>query len=118
MLKTALFILFFIPQLVFANSWQDFWFNPNQQGSRLLKQNKNAEAASKFTDNNWKGVAYYRDKQYAKAYAEFQQDNSAEGLYNQGNALAHMEKYQEAIDAYNKAIAAKKATLMQNIIKL
>ena len=107
MLKRKLNWLLFslcVPQLALALNWQDMWFNPNQQGARLLAQQKPAEAVAKFSDSNWKGVAYYRDKQYEQAYNEFKQDHSARGLYNQGNALANLQKYSEAIEAYNQAL--------------
>lgn len=106
--KHFLLILMIIPELVLANAWLDLWFNKNQQGSKLLRQNKNQQAAETFTDSKWKGVAYYRDKQYAKAYTEFKKDNSAQGLYNQGNALAQMQRYQEALNAYNEALKYQK----------
>ncbi len=108
MLKRRLLILSFLPHFCFAMSVADFFYNTDQQGYNLLKQNKNASAAAKFTDKNWKGVAYYRDKQYESAYDEFKLDNSAEGLYNQGNTLAHLEKYDDAISAYTKALELKK----------
>ncbi len=108
MLKRKLLILSFLPHFCFAMSVTDFFYNTDQQGYNLLKQNKNASAAAKFTDKNWKGVAYYRDNQYESAYDKFKLDNSAEGLYNQGNALAHLEKYDDAISAYTKALELKK----------
>ena len=52
----------------FAFSFQDLWFNQNQQAARLLDQQKNSEAAAKFSDNHWKGVAYYRDKNMIKLW--------------------------------------------------
>jgi Ca-activated chloride channel family protein len=101
-------ILLLLPQIVFANMWQDLWLNKDQQGAKLLKQNKNKEAAQVFKDRNWKGIAYYRDGKYQEAYNEFKGDNSAQGLYNQGNALAHLQKYEEAIQAYNKSLGLQK----------
>ena len=98
-------ILFLIPQIALANIWTNMWLNNNQQGFTLLNKNKNAQAAEKFTDRSWKGAAYYKNKQYQQAYNEFKHDSSANGLYNQGNALAHMQKYQEALDAYTKALS-------------
>ena len=111
MLKTKIFLIGLIitPQLVFADSfWDNLWFNYNQQGMHLLKKHKNHDAAIKFNDSNWKGFAYYRDQQYDKAYQEFQKDNSALGLYNQGNTLAQQQKYQEAINAYKQALTKNK----------
>lgn len=97
-----------MPPMVLANAWQDLWLNKNQQGMNLLKQNKNDEAAQVFSDHNWRAIAYYKDKKYQEAYNEFKKDNSARGLYNQGNALAQLQKYPEAIDAYNKSLELQK----------
>lgn len=96
-----------LPQIVLANAWDNLWFNKNQQGAKLLQESKNQDAANTFEDKNWKGIAYYRAGNYESAYNEFKHDNSAEGLYNQANSLAHLQKYKEAIAAYDKAIKAK-----------
>lgn len=101
-------LLLLAPAIAMAAGWQDLWLNRNQRGSHLLDQGKNAEAAATFESNQWKGIAYYRDKQYAKAYNEFKKDKSALGYYNQGNALAYMQKYQEAINAYQEALKQDK----------
>jgi len=108
MLKRKYLWLFILPQLACAFSWKDLWFNQDQQGQQLLKDNKNREAAETFSNNRWKGIAYYKDKQFDKAYSEFQTDKSAQGYYNQGNALAQMQKYQEAIDAYTQSLKRDK----------
>jgi len=96
--------LFLLPGFIYANFWQDLWLNKNQQAAQLLQQKQNKEAAKTFTDNNWKGSAYYKAQDYKEAYHYFQQDHSAAGLYNQGNALAQMHKYQKAIKAYQQAL--------------
>lgn len=110
MLKSKYFwlSLALIPHFASAFSWQDLWFNKNQQGQHLLKANKPREAAEQFQDDKWKGVAYYKDKQFDKAYTEFQNDKSSLGYYNQGNALANMQKYQEAIAAYEESLKLDK----------
>ncbi len=97
-----------LPTFSQALTWEDLWLNPNQQGADLLKHNKNQEAAAKFTDTKWKGIAYYQDKQYERAYEQFKSDHSALGFYNQGNSLAYMHKYQEAINAYQEALKLDK----------
>jgi len=57
------------------------------------------------TDNNtWKGVANYRSKNYVQAAKDFSaSNNNALANYNQGNTLAHLGKFQQAIAAYNQA---------------
>lgn len=102
--KLFLILLIILPGLTYAFSWNDLWFNDNQQGQHLLKQNKAKAAAAKFKDDKWKGIAYYKDKQFDQAYNEFKKDKSGLGYYNQGNALAQSQKYQEAIDAYTQAL--------------
>lgn len=98
------FLLISVSHISYAFSWNDLWLNPNQQGSALLKANKPLEAASKFQDPQWKGVANYKSQQYEQAYQQFQQDKSANGYYNQGNALAYLQKYPEAIAAYEESL--------------
>lgn len=109
--------LIIIPHLGYTLSWQDLWLNKNQQAQTLLNNNKPKQAAELFQDNSWKGVAYYKDKQYDKAYAEFQRDTSATGLYNQGNALAYLGRYDEAIHSYEQSlqIDANNADAKHNI---
>ena len=50
------------------------------------------------------GVEAYRQGDFATAQKQFQGIDSAEGLYNLGNALARQGRYDEAIAAYNKAL--------------
>lgn len=87
-----------------AITWQDVWLNKNQQGVRLLKQNKAQQAITTFTNPAWLGIAYYNNQQYSKAYTQFKQSTSARSLYNQGNALAYMHKYKQAIASYKKSL--------------
>jgi Ca-activated chloride channel homolog len=81
------------------------WFeNINQQAARLMHEKKFAEAEKKFTQPDWKAVAAYRNQNYATAGTYFKTRGGTEGFYNQGNALAYQEKYQEAIQAYDKTL--------------
>ena len=55
----------------------------------------------------WQAAKAYREEDYREALAGFERDTSATGFYNQGNALARIERFQEAIAAYDKALALK-----------
>ncbi|WP_254693714.1 VWA domain-containing protein [Shewanella sp. MEBiC00475] len=89
-----------------ASVWQDLWQTKDQQAQSAFQQGEFAQAADTFKDSQWRASAHYKAGDYQQALAEFEQDNSAQGLYNQGNALMQLKDYKEAIARYQKAIAA------------
>lgn len=89
----------------FAWSWQDLWWTPDQQAAELMAQGAFKEAQNLFVDPAWQASAAYRAENYEQAARLFGDLHTVEGYYNQGNALAHLNKLQQAIDAYNKALA-------------
>lgn len=91
------------PSPVYAFSLADFWLRPDQQGQRLLTRAPD-EAAARFSDPRWQGVALYRAQQYAEAAKRFAQGDSAADHYNRGNALAMSGKLESALDAYEQAL--------------
>ncbi len=97
-------LLFLLPQTLFAFSWQDLWLRPDQQAAQLLAIKKNQQAAQRFVNPAWKGVAYYQDKKYKQAAHYFKSLDSALGDYNLGNALAYQHQYMQAIKAYEAAL--------------
>jgi len=82
----------------------EWWRNADQQGARLFEQQRFADAAKQFHDPLWQGSAWYRAGNYQKALQAFSQVDSATGWYNRGNALASLQRYPEAIDAYQQAL--------------
>ena len=82
----------------------DLWLTPDQQGQRALDQGNYVEAAQRFEDPLRKGTAYYLSEDFASALAKFAMVDTAEGWFNRGNALAHLERYEEAMEAYRKAL--------------
>lgn len=97
--------LFFVPvENASASAWTDLWKTKDQQAKALFDQENYAEAAETFKNNNWKGSAYYKAKEFDKALEAFSKDQSAGGFYNQGNTLAQLQKIDEAIAAYEKAL--------------
>lgn len=95
------------PQPSYAFELQDLWLRPDQQGQSLLKHKRPAEAAERFEDPQWQGVALYEAGNYAEAIKRFAQGNDAYAHYNRGNALAKSGELEAAIDAYEQALEAQ-----------
>ena len=90
-----------------ALSWQDLWSTADQQGQVLIQKNQFAKAKEIFERKDWGATAAYRSGDYEHASDLFKKLQTGQGYYNQGNALAHLGRYEQAIDAYNKALALK-----------
>ncbi|WP_412513857.1 VWA domain-containing protein [Shewanella indica] len=95
-----------------ASGWDDLWQTRDQQGMQAFKQEDFATAADKFVDPAWQGSARYRAGDYQGALQAFEQDDSATGLYNQGNALMQLGQFEEAANRYQEAL--KKDPQMQD----
>ena len=100
----ACLLLFTPPTPVYANSWHSPWKTDDQRAMQAYQQQDYQQAAALFSDPNWQGAALYRNGQYEEALAQFEQDNSATGLYNQGNSLMQLQDYQAAIEKYQQAL--------------
>lgn len=97
-------LLFMLPQPSYAFEFNDLWLRPDQQGLHLLKQHQPAEAAQRFQDRQWQGVALYEAGEYAAAAERFAEGNDARANYNRGNALAKSAELEAAVDAYEQAL--------------
>ncbi|UVM13842.1 tetratricopeptide repeat protein [Pseudomonas protegens] len=97
-------LLFAVPQPSYAFDFNDLWLRPDQQGQRLLQQQRPAEAARHFQDPQWQGVALYEAGNYTAAAERFAEGNDARAHYNRGNALARSGELEAAIDAYEQAL--------------
>ncbi len=86
----------------------NLWLSPDQQGRYYFDRGNYLEAAERFEDPLWKGTAYYAADQFDEAISQFTRINTAQGLFNLGNAQAHKEDYPAAIAAYQKALSLKK----------
>lgn len=95
----------FMPQPASATSMQDLWLRPDQQGARLLESERPAEAAERFENPQWRGYAHYQAGDFAAAVEQFGKGDTAADHYNRGNALAHNQELEAAIEAYDQALA-------------
>jgi len=106
------FVILFFALLSFpacAFNWQDLWSTPDQQGQYLMEKKHYAQAKDTFTRSDWTATAAYRAGDYKQAAELYQNLKTEKGYYNQGNALAHLGKYKQAIKAYDKALAINPA---------
>ena len=112
-----------IPLNAAAMTWKDWWLTPDQQAAQALSQNQSQQAAQLFNRNDWRAVANYKIAAYQQALDEWDQlltqmktrSNSiaapnnkmsfSDIYYNRGNALAYLERYQEAIVSYEKSLS-------------
>ena len=108
--KGAVVVLLLAPLLFQSNSvealeWQDLWATGDQQGAEALELDDAERAKSLFTNSQWRGSAAYRAADYGAAAEAFFTDETANGLYNSGNALAKSGDFASAIEAYERALA-------------
>ncbi len=88
-----------------AASWSDLWLTRDQQAQRLLDSRQPAAAAPLFSDARHQAYARLQAGQYAKAADLLAPFKDADSLYNRGNALAHTGQLEEALKAYDEALA-------------
>jgi Ca-activated chloride channel family protein len=93
-----------VPQTSYAFSFDDLWWRADQQGQRLLEAQRPDEAAARFADPQWQGLALYQAGNYPAAAARFVQGDNAIAHYNRGNALARSNELEAALDAYSQAL--------------
>ncbi len=93
-----------LPQPSHALDWAELWLRSDQQASQALQQGDASRAAELFKRPDWKGAAHYRAGEYEQAVQSLDGLDSAQTLYNKGNALARLGRYPEAIEAYEEAI--------------
>jgi Ca-activated chloride channel family protein len=93
-----------ISQQAHAATWDDLWFNKDQQAERLLADGNPEEAATLFEDEEWKAVADYRAADYASSDDGFANKHDATNLYNFANAKALQGELDPAIEAYEQVL--------------
>ncbi len=106
--RGALLLMFImvlpLPRPVHAFEWRDMWSTQNQQAQLLMQHQLPAQAAEKFADPDWKASAQYQAGDYQQALQHYQSQLGTEAKYNQGNSLARLGKFEQAIKAYDKVL--------------
>jgi Ca-activated chloride channel family protein len=95
------------PQPAMAVGWDDLWLRPDQQAVRALQAGDPEQAAQLADDPALRGTAAYQAEDYEQALDAFAGSTGTDADYNQGNALARLQRYEEAIAAYDRALTSK-----------
>jgi len=104
LLSLAFICLLPFPEQSYALEWKDLWQTQDQQAQQAFKQKNYQQAAEQFDDSQWKAASQYKAGQFEQTTETLNQDESATGFYNKGNALAQSGKLAEALEAYNKSL--------------
>ncbi|WP_143872038.1 vWA domain-containing protein [Catenovulum sediminis] len=96
-----------LPNSAHANLLDSAWQNNDQRAYQLLQEGQYQEAIELAEDSNIKGAAHFKNGDYEKAVAAYANSKDPDALYNKGNALANLGKLDEAIEAYEEALAQR-----------
>ncbi len=95
----------FVFALLFAfDAHAAFFLNDNQTALRYFNNGNYEQAAQKFQDSVWKGVALFKADKLEDALKEFNKINSDVAFYNKGLTLAKLCKYEDAKRAFLQAL--------------
>jgi len=97
-------LCFPFPSPSYAFEWADLWSGPNQRGAASFKKGEHEKAAAQFKNPEWQAAAYYNNQEFEKVLEKLENIQTADGLYNKGNALAKLGKLPEAIQTYEETL--------------
>ncbi|MDD1013898.1 VWA domain-containing protein [Pseudomonas rubra] len=100
----AVTLLGSLPAPARASSLADAFFTADQQGRWAFEQGRYGQAAARFEDPYWKGVAAYQASDYPLALASLARLDTASAWFYQGNSYVRLFKFTQAISAYRQAL--------------
>ncbi len=106
--STFILTLVFQPQpamaFSFDESWQALWKNKEQRAQDAIVKKQFDKASQLAKSPLRRGVAEYKSNKFEQALKSFKAEKGADARFNEGNTLARLKKYQEAIKSYNQAL--------------
>jgi len=88
-----------------AGYWfADLWLTGDQQGRLLMQMGRYQQAAGRFTNPLWKGMAHYYAEEFMVAAEYFSRQDSDAALFNEANARAHARDYIRAVNRYGRLL--------------
>ena len=100
----AMLCIAVLPPPANAGLWEDLWQRRDQQAHHSMLAGQPDKAAVLFTDPQWRASAQYRSGDFPGAAEGFSVDDTVDGYYNFGNALAKLGDFSTAISAYQEAL--------------
>ncbi|MFJ3259885.1 VWA domain-containing protein [Pseudomonas sp. NPDC086581] len=94
-----------LPQPARAGVLADAFFTADQQGRWAFEHGHYPQAAARFRDPFWKGLAAYHAADYPLALASFARLDTAQAYFYLGNTYVRLSKFDQAIGAYRQALA-------------
>jgi Ca-activated chloride channel family protein len=87
-----------------ANALTDAFFSADQQGRWAFEHQHFPQAAARFVDPYWKGIAAYNAADYDLALASFARLQTPQAYFYLGNIYVRRFKFDQAIAAYTQAL--------------
>ena len=95
-----------IAQTPAGSHWfADLWLTADQQGRLLMERGRYHEAAKRFDNPLWKGLAFYYGEEFMQAAEYFSRSDSDDALFNEANARSHARDYVRAVARYDRLLA-------------
>lgn len=95
------------PQKVEASILENIWQTADQRAQQALKSEDYQSAESIAASQRLKAAAQFKQGNYEAAVESYKGLNDADSLYNKANALANLGKLDEAIEAFDQALAQR-----------
>lgn len=90
-----------------ADFLDDWFLRPDQRGAQAFAEKRYEESAADFEHPGWRAAARYRAGDYEAAAESLKGLSDATSLYNRGNALAKSGQLEQALKAYDQALAER-----------
>ena len=100
-----LLFIMILPESGSAFELQDLWKTKDQQASEKQQAGDFEGAAELYASEKHRAEALYRSGEYEQAAGLYKKHPDATSSFNKGNSLAKANKLDEAIQAYEEALA-------------
>ncbi len=87
------------------DAWNGLWQRRDQRADQALRTGDATAATTLAQTPAQRAAAAYLRGDYAAAVADWSARDDADADYNRGNALAKMKRYEDAISAWQRALA-------------